>query len=546
VRGSSPTVVPGAEGGLGGTGGVDAAADTEVCGDCGRRFGQGRLAKHAKVCRWVFGHKRSVFNAHERRIRDTMAERFQDIPPCQLCGQTFSDTEHARLHGLVCGGANAKARRRTNSATPSSSARRRRGAAAVGGTPGPASTVYTPPAANVRGGGGGNSGGGNSGGGSGGNSVTPAPASITHAQSQRRGSGVAAAASASDRDVSSTPAVAPQALTLIKQKLRSRRQDATLVTDAGSTPSGGGDRVRGRLQSNVNGSAADGHGAGADVTPASRQQARYPSSQSEEEGRVEEQHGDDGHGQPHGQGRNHHYVAAQQHQQQHQRDDWRSASPLQAATESRIPRLRPRSLSRSPSAAIGMAALDGNQPPSVTPGVSVAGPRRDDRPSHIPSLIPVPNSSTTLHRTRSPFAARGASGRDDDDDVRGVRVESAGPAAVNPRGVVATTPTTVTATATTSPRESDSRDPAARRDAGDVDQKHGEAAQATVSGSVSARPPSVSTLHVSCPFCESELAKDALPSHLRTCAALVVRTASLHCRSQPAGVTLPLAAWCRL
>lgn len=52
----------------------DATTEVEVCEECGRKFAQGRLASHAKVCRSVFKEKRTPYDVRRKRLVGTPME----------------------------------------------------------------------------------------------------------------------------------------------------------------------------------------------------------------------------------------------------------------------------------------------------------------------------------------------------------------------------------------------------------------------------------------------------------------------------------------
>ena len=85
-------------------------ATTETCPSCQRTFAAGRLEKHAKVCKRVFIEKRSKYDTHRYRVKDTLLALYQQPEPCQHCGKPFAVEEDARLHAkvrvcaAVCGG----------------------------------------------------------------------------------------------------------------------------------------------------------------------------------------------------------------------------------------------------------------------------------------------------------------------------------------------------------------------------------------------------------------------------------------------------------
>jgi hypothetical protein len=98
------------------------------CEECGRLFAPSRLAVHSRVCRSVWGTRRSPFPTALARLKDTPASSLtfasKALPPCGGCGKRFPVESDAREHALTCrmGRRAAAAAAGAGAATPSGSA----------------------------------------------------------------------------------------------------------------------------------------------------------------------------------------------------------------------------------------------------------------------------------------------------------------------------------------------------------------------------------------------------------------------------------------
>jgi WW domain/zinc-finger of a C2HC-type len=81
------------------------AAATEQCAECHRTFAAGRLQAHESVCKRVFGSRRPVFDATQRRLKGTPLEFFTGSEPAS--SSTASSTTTAAAAAATTGTAAA-------------------------------------------------------------------------------------------------------------------------------------------------------------------------------------------------------------------------------------------------------------------------------------------------------------------------------------------------------------------------------------------------------------------------------------------------------
>jgi WW domain/zinc-finger of a C2HC-type len=72
-----------------------AAGATEQCAECQRTFAAGRLQAHESVCKRVFGSRRPVFDATQRRLKGTPLEFFTGSEPASSSTPSSSTTTAA-------------------------------------------------------------------------------------------------------------------------------------------------------------------------------------------------------------------------------------------------------------------------------------------------------------------------------------------------------------------------------------------------------------------------------------------------------------------
>jgi WW domain/zinc-finger of a C2HC-type len=89
------------------------AAATEQCAECQRTFAAGRLQAHESVCKRVFGSRRPVFDATQRRLKGTPLEFFAGCEPAgsstPSSTTTAAATGTATITATITGGSGAAA-----------------------------------------------------------------------------------------------------------------------------------------------------------------------------------------------------------------------------------------------------------------------------------------------------------------------------------------------------------------------------------------------------------------------------------------------------